>query len=61
VKTFELDVRESPNAWNAHDSLGDAYQAAGKTDLAIQSYQKSLALNPDNKHAAETAKKLKGE
>ncbi|MFL5411406.1 MAG: serine hydrolase [Myxococcales bacterium] len=61
VKTFELDVRESPDAWNAHDSLGDAYQAAGKTDLAIESYEKSLALNPQNKHAAEMSKKLKGQ
>jgi CubicO group peptidase (beta-lactamase class C family) len=61
VKTFELDVREYPDAWNAHDSLGDAYQAAGNTDLAIQSYEKSVALNPQNKHAAEMAKKLKGQ
>ncbi|MFL5363110.1 MAG: tetratricopeptide repeat protein, partial [Myxococcales bacterium] len=44
-----------------HDSLGDAYSAAGKTDLAIQSYEKSVALNPDNKHAAEMAKQLKGQ
>jgi CubicO group peptidase (beta-lactamase class C family) len=61
VKTFELNVREHPDSWNPHDSLGDAYQAAGKTDLAIQSYEKSVALNPQNKHAAEMAKKLKGQ
>ena len=61
VKTFELNVRDHPDAWNPYDSLGDAYKAAGKIDLAIQSYQKSLALNPGNKHAAEMAKKLKGQ
>src|SRR5205823_4142562 len=61
VKTFELNVREYPDQWNPYDSLGDAYEAAGKTDLAIQSYEKSLALNPGNKHAAEMSKKLKGQ
>jgi tetratricopeptide (TPR) repeat protein len=61
VKTFELNVREYPDAWNPHDSLGDAYKVAGKTALAIQSYEKSLALNPENKHAAEMSKRLKGQ
>jgi predicted TPR repeat methyltransferase len=34
---------------------------AGQKDLAIKNYEKSLALNPDNKNGAEHLKKLKGE
>jgi len=31
----------------------------GNTELAIENYEKALALNPDNKNAVENLKKLK--
>jgi len=34
---------------------------AGKKDLAIKNYEKSVELNPNNKNGVETLKKLKGE
>jgi CubicO group peptidase (beta-lactamase class C family) len=61
IKVFERNVQEYPNAWNPYDSLAEAYAAAGQKDLAIKNYEKSLALNPDNKSGAEHLKKLKAE
>lgn len=60
IKVFQLNVQEYPNAWNPYDSLAEAYMNAGQKDLAIQNYEKSLALNPNNKNGAERLKKLKG-
>ncbi len=61
IKVFELNVQEYPNASNPYDSLGEAYMTAGKKDLAIKNYEKSVELNPNNKSGVEMLKKLKGE
>jgi len=61
IKVFERNVQEYPNAWNPYDSLAEAYAAAGQRELAIKNYEKSLALNPDNKSGAEHLNKLKAE
>ena len=44
-----------------YDSLGEAYAAAGKKELAIENYEKSLHLDPKNDNAKERLKKLRGE
>jgi tetratricopeptide (TPR) repeat protein len=44
-----------------YDSLAEAYAAVGKKELAIENYEKSLAMDPKNEHAKEELKKLKGE
>jgi len=59
IKAFERNVQEYPQGWNCYDSLGEAYMTAGKKDLAIKNYEKSLELNPENKNGAEMLKKLK--
>lgn len=61
IKVFELNVQEYPKAWNPYDSLAEAYMNAGKKELAIKNYEKSLELNPENKNGAEMLKKLNGE
>ncbi|HJT52347.1 MAG TPA: tetratricopeptide repeat protein, partial [Candidatus Angelobacter sp.] len=61
IKVFERNVQQYPNAWNPYDSLAEAYAAAGQKDLAIKNYEKSLALNPENKSGAEHLKKLQAE
>lgn len=48
VTVFELNVEEYPASWNPHDSLGDAYRAAGEKERAIASYRRSLQLNPQS-------------
>ncbi|HLW54623.1 MAG TPA: serine hydrolase [Candidatus Angelobacter sp.] len=61
IIVFKLNVHEYPNAWNPYDSLGEAYMNAGQKDLAIQNYEKSLALNPNNKNGADMLKRIKGQ
>lgn len=58
IELFRLNAEAYPGSWNAHDSLADAYAAAGDTAKAVFHYQKSLALNPANRHAAEQLKIL---
>jgi CubicO group peptidase (beta-lactamase class C family) len=53
VAVFELNAAEFPTSANVHDSLGDGYAAAGDRVRAIRSYERSLALDPGNAHAAE--------
>jgi len=43
---------------NAHDSLGEALMKHGEFDDALESYKRSLALDPDNAHAAEAIREL---
>ena len=47
-RLFELNVESYPEAWNPHDSLGEALLAAGDTARAVASYRRSLELNPGN-------------
>jgi hypothetical protein len=53
VALWELNAREYPDDWNVHDSLGDGYAASGPgfADKAIASFERSLALHPNNEHA----------
>jgi len=48
-----------PESWNVYDSLAEAYAVKGDTGLAIQYYERSLELNPDNQNAKDRLKKLK--
>jgi cytochrome c-type biogenesis protein CcmH/NrfG len=51
-------VQVFPSSSNAYDSLGEAYTKAGQKQLAIDSYKKSLELNPANDNAKEKLKML---
>ena len=55
VKAF---VSESPESWQAYDALGDIYIMKKDTASAIQSYKKSLELNPQNTNAVEILKRI---
>ena len=59
IQIFQLEVQDYPKYWNAYDSLGEAYWKAGKKELAIQNYQKSVELNPDNQTGIDALKKLR--
>lgn len=60
LAVFRLYVETHADDWNAHDSLGEAYMNSGEADLAIQSYEKSMKLNPDNANGAKMLAKLRG-
>jgi len=59
IEIFKLNVLAYPNSWNVYDSLAEAYMNKGENALAIENYQKSLDLNPQNTGAIENIKKLK--
>jgi len=61
IAVFLLNVEMYPEGFNPYDSLGEAYLAAGKTDLAIASYRRSLELNPNNDNAVRVLETLKKE
>jgi len=49
IAVFELNTRQFPNAYNAWDSLGEAHLASGNLDAALESYRRSVELNPDHR------------
>jgi CubicO group peptidase (beta-lactamase class C family) len=59
IDVFRFNVYLYPKSANVYDSLGEAYMLAGNTELAIENYEKSLALNPNNRNAVENLKNLK--
>jgi len=59
IAIFDLNTKEHLNSSNAFDSLGEAYRAHGARDLAINSYQTAVKLDPTNGHAAAMLKELK--
>lgn len=60
IEVFKFNVKMYPKAWNTYDSLGEAYAALGDKKLAIENYEKSIKLNPENTNGIEIVKKLKG-
>jgi tetratricopeptide (TPR) repeat protein len=61
VQIMKLNVEVYPNSANAYDSLGEAYMNSGDKKRAIENYEKSLKLNPENASRIEKLKQLKGE
>jgi len=60
IEVQKLNVQAHPDSANPYDSLGDAYEANGDVEHAIQSYEKALALDPEMPTAIEALKRLKG-
>jgi len=60
VEVCKLNAELFPESSNPHDSLGEAYMTAGETALAIQSYAKSLELDPENTNAVRQLMQLTG-
>jgi len=50
VAIFYLNVLEYPDSWNVYDSYGEALLSDGNKLLAIENYQKSVELNPENEN-----------
>jgi glyoxylase-like metal-dependent hydrolase (beta-lactamase superfamily II) len=48
-----------PDSYLAFDSLGEVYKRMGDNEKAIQNFEKSLELNPDNRNAAQQLKSLR--
>lgn len=61
IEFFQQNIKAHPNSFNVYDSMGEAYMVNGQKDLAIENYEKSIAINPDNINGKAILKKLKGE
>ena len=59
IRIFKLNTDLHPQSANTYDSLAEAYMDSGDKPLAIEFYEKSLVLNPDNSNAISQLKKLK--
>lgn len=51
ICVFKLATELYADSANTHDSLAEAYEAAGEKTLAVASYKQSLALDAGNDHA----------
>ena len=61
IAVFQLNVGSYPQSFNVYDSLGEAYRKAGQKDLAIEFYEKSLELNPNNENGRTALKEMRSE
>lgn len=59
VTVMRFNTLRFPDSANAFDSLGEAYAKNGDSRLAIESYERSLRLNPENTNARDWIQKLK--
>jgi tetratricopeptide (TPR) repeat protein len=59
IEIFKLVVVEYPLSWNAWDSLGEGYMKAGKKEMAIENYEKSIEINPNNRGGIKALQKMK--
>jgi tetratricopeptide (TPR) repeat protein len=61
IAIFKLNVEEYPDASNPYDSLGEAYAVAGQLELAIENYEKSVELNPENTNGIAALERLRAQ
>ena len=58
ITILKLNAEEYPKSANVYDSLGEAYAKAGNKQFAIDSYKRSLELDPKNQSAIDHLKEL---
>ena len=58
VALRKLNVQIHPDSASAYYELAEAYEKSGDKQLAIESYKKTLAKDPDNEDAQEKLKAL---
>jgi predicted alpha/beta superfamily hydrolase len=59
IELFKFNVSGHPTSFNAYDSLAQAYSSKGDIRLAIENYETSLRLNPDNQDARKRLENLR--
>jgi tetratricopeptide (TPR) repeat protein len=58
-RVFELNTELFPDAFNTWDSLGEACLKLGRREDAVRFYERSLALNAQNRSAREALDRLR--
>ncbi len=59
INVFLLATKLYPNSANLYDSLAEGYLFIGDREKAIESFEKSLELNPQNQNAINRLEQLK--
>lgn len=55
---LKVNMMLYPNSFNVYDSYAEACMKLGEINLAIENYNKSIKLNPENSNAKEKLKQL---
>jgi CubicO group peptidase (beta-lactamase class C family) len=58
IEIFKVNVEVLPKSANPLNSLANAYQEAGETELAAKTYAKALEIDPKNRTALEKLKEI---
>ena len=61
IEVHKLNTQVYPDSANPYDSLGDTYEASEEVELAIESYERALEIDPEVPSAIEGLKRLKPE
>jgi tetratricopeptide (TPR) repeat protein len=61
IKIYRYNATLYPHAPDVHADLGRAYSTAGNREMAIESYERSLELSPENSSLLETLRQLREE
>ncbi|MCL5031352.1 MAG: FKBP-type peptidyl-prolyl cis-trans isomerase [Bacteroidetes bacterium] len=59
IVILKLNNETYPDSYNIYDTLGEAYLIKGDKESAVQNFEKSLKINPQDTNAEEMIKKLK--
>ena len=60
ILLLQAAIASFPDSWETYNALGETYLEKSDKEQAIQSFKKSVELNPQNTNAIEMLKKLKG-
>jgi tetratricopeptide (TPR) repeat protein len=58
---YKLNVNTYPKIFQLYNILANAYLELGKKELAIEFYEKSVKIKPENNNAAEMLKSLRSQ
>ncbi len=61
LSLFQLNAESYPDDWRVHANLGFVYAIIGQPESAIEAYERSLELNPDNANTRARLAALKGQ
>ncbi len=61
IAIFEINIRLFPNDWNTYNNYGEALRKKGRFEESLESYQKSVQLNPENQTGLNSITELEEE
>lgn len=58
IEVFKENVAQFPDRWSVHYGLGEAYRGDGQKALALEQYDKTLKISPNNPMALQAMRQL---